>query len=1592
MARTVEERIIKLQVDNGGVEGALKKTEGSLNSFFNGLKRIGSADPTEGITKGAQNASKALVGIGDQTSMVTSRFTALQTIATGALLTIGSQAVQQGSRLIKALTIDPVMAGFDEYQEKMKAIGIISANTGASMSDINGVLGEMNTYADKTIYSFADMTKNLGTFTAAGVKLDVAKDSIKGISNLAATVGSSSEQAGQAMYQLSQAMASGKVSLQDWNSVVIANMGGEKFQKALEATAAEMGHARDQTKSFRDSLQDGWITSEVLTKTLTKFANDKDMLKMATQARTFGDAMGAIKEAAQSGWANMFEALIGGAEKSTKVWTGLQNFGSKVVSVIPGYFQKIGEAMNDLGNDGVTPMDKIVTAVKSMGDSLSIIFKGPITLVRKAFGLLGDTGMTVFTKTIPNAIKNVASVLEMFAKRVAPLNPLFEKLGSVVASVFRGIMKVIRAVTGFIKDRFKNLWDVTYKQSNDMLSGIGKSWSSVSGLISKPFQAGKDAMDRIMGSFVTSFTSKFGKLQSPLDDFKQAWGNVKIALKNVTETVLNLMKALVPKDTGLGRFLEKLSEKSTNFFDSVKPGKQQWIKDFSQRVLELSEGVAHGSEKFDEFVTKVKEAVKHSEKLQAAFETTKEILKKLVDGFKEAFTIPTVSANSNDGAGGIGDMAGKLKASKDPIGDTLDFITNKFKELNKVLKDPAIKAALITFATIVVAFKAFSVITKNITALTGVLKTFRKNTKSLMTSIKEVPQSISGMFTGISTAMNTLAKGAAQIGLILAWAFAIKKISDALSVLADIPEGEITKGMVAIVTSIAAISAAMIIMNKFIGGTTGKRILAMTASIFAIGLAMELMADAVKLLQGINILSVAFDIGIMTGALAIMAKVLKNGTFSAKAGIALTGVAIAMVALAAALFVISAIPFGMMIGSIIGLTVVLAALGLAGKGLSLGSAAAMLALAVAVGVLAVSIALLSQIPFNDLVVGIAALAVGLLVFIGAMALAGLAAPLIAAIAAPLALLGLAIVALGAGMLLGAIGIAVFSVAFVAAAAAFVVGVGIILAGLVALAPMVAQNWKELLLMGGVLSLIGIALAIFGAGLIIAGAGALIAGIGIGVLAIGLGLIAIVLPVLAAGIVTFVTLMNTLKDSLDTFTAVSSAVSDGLTAIGLGAIAAGLGALVAAVGLAVFALAIVALGLALALGGLLVLAFAASFAKAIEIVLVAMSHIPFIGGQFKQAAADIKASGLDTEAQNAGQGVVDGVASAVTGATDSGKKLGSGAKDGLTQGLAGMKDTGVQGGQDATAGLGALQQGMKARGMDLGQNGENGLGAGLKGMMDTGKLGGTDASNGLGSLQQAMKQNGMDLGTNGESGLGAGLQGMLGTGQEGGSDAASGLRGAGGEANSAGNHVGSQGKDGAKTGIAGMDGIGSNAGAGLAGGLKGSGGLIQKAAEGLASLIPKGIKDLLNIHSPSRVTRALGDYVGQGLALGMEDSSKGVSTKAAMLAGKVTKAMTSIADIANSAIQDGLELSPVITPVLDTSSIQNSSIKGIRIGTRLQGPLPQMATSNKSATIPATTTTSINNNPTFNITQQPGESAEALTDRIEKMLSERTYAI
>ena len=370
MSASIDSRVVEMRFDNKQFESAVSTSMSTLDKLKQKLNLSGASKGLSDLNTAAKNVNMS--GLGGAVESVTAKFSALQVMGVTALANITNSAVNAGKNIVKSLTIDPVKSGFSEYETKMGSIQTILANTehqGTTLDHVTAALDELNLYADKTIYNFQEMTRNIGTFTAAGVDLDTSVRSIQGIANLAAVSGSTSQQASTAMYQLSQALATGTVKLMDWNSVVNAGMGGKVFQNALIQTAAMLdGAAADveawQAKnidaygSFRDSLTQGeWLTSEVLTKTLEQFtmaaeegsseweafkkslvddgyteAQAEGILKMAntatdaaTKVKTFTQLMDTLKESAQSGWAQTWESIIGDFEEAKEFFTGLSD-------------------------------------------------------------------------------------------------------------------------------------------------------------------------------------------------------------------------------------------------------------------------------------------------------------------------------------------------------------------------------------------------------------------------------------------------------------------------------------------------------------------------------------------------------------------------------------------------------------------------------------------------------------------------------------------------------------------------------------------------------------------------------------------------------------------------------------------------------------------------------------------------------------------------------------------------------------------------------------------------------------------------------------------------------------------------------------------------------------------------------------------------------------------------------------------------------------------------------------------------------------------------------------------------------------------
>ena len=459
MSTTVDERVVEMRFDNKQFEQNIQTSLSSIDKLKRSLNLEGAAKGLETVNDAAQKCNMSPLTNAVETVRV--RFSALEVMAITALQNITNSALAAGKNLVSAFTVDPIKSGFEEYETQINAVQTILANTsskGTTLDQVNNALDELNHYADMTIYNFTEMTRNIGAFTAAGVDLDTSVTAIKGIANLAAVSGSNSQQASTAMYQLSQALAAGTVKLQDWNSVVNAGMGGQVFQDALKETAKVHGIAIDEMikdeGSFRETLSKGWLTSDILTETLAKFTGDlnedqlrtmgyaddqiKSIMEMgktandaATKVKTFTQLFDTLKEAAQSGWTQSWEIIVGDFEEAKELLTEVSDTFSAVINASADARNKMLQDWKDLG--GRTMM---IEAVKNVFEGLVSVAKP----VREAFN-------EIFP---PMTGKQLAEITE----RIRDLTAKF-KMGEESSKNLKNTFKGVFAVLDIVGQAFK---------------------------------------------------------------------------------------------------------------------------------------------------------------------------------------------------------------------------------------------------------------------------------------------------------------------------------------------------------------------------------------------------------------------------------------------------------------------------------------------------------------------------------------------------------------------------------------------------------------------------------------------------------------------------------------------------------------------------------------------------------------------------------------------------------------------------------------------------------------------------------------------------------------------------------------------------------------------------------------------------------------------------------------------------------------------------------------------------------------------------------------------------------------------------------
>jgi len=813
MSTTIDERVVEMRFDNKQFEQNIQTSLSSLDKLKKSLNLEGAAKGLETVNDAANKCSGNMSPLSNAVETVRVRFSALEVMAITALQNITNSALAAGKNLVSAFTVDPIKTGFEEYETQINAVQTILANTsskGTTLDQVNNALDELNHYADMTIYNFTEMTRNIGTFTAAGVDLDTSVAAIKGIANLAAVSGSNSQQASTAMYQLSQALAAGTVKLQDWNSVVNAGMGGQVFQDALKETAKVHGIAIDEMikdeGSFRETLSKGWLTSDILTETLAKFTGDlnedqlrtmgytddqiKSIMEMgktandaATKVKTFTQLFDTLKEAAQSGWTQSWEIIVGDFEEAKELLTEVSDTFSAVINASADARNKMLQDWKDLG--GRTMM---IEAVKNVFEGLVSVAKP----VREAFN-------EIFP---PMTGKQLAEITE----RIRDLTAKF-KMGEESSKNLKNTFKGVFAVLDIVGQAFKAV-----------AGGVGE-------LIGLFLPAGNG---------VLSLTGSFGEYLVKLDETVKKtdiFGKAVSTVVDIVKTVITFVKTAGEKVKEFGKAAgEKFDFPGFELFHSFLERVHDRMAQIGDGAGKMKSGVIVAFEMMGEALEKCK----FLKVMEALWTAVKVIAGGIADAVGTMMGTLAEKLGNTDFSGvldilnsiAVGGIALSVSKFLKSVTEPLDGVRGCFEAYQTNLKAGTLLKIGAAIALLAGSIVAISLIDSDkLSASLGAITVLFANLLGAMAIFNKI-SSDTGKVSKACTAM-------------IAMSVAVSILAGALKKVSDLDWGELARGLV----GIAGLTTIVVASSKAMASSQ-KQVMKGATSLIIFGAAIKILASA----------------------------------------------------------------------------------------------------------------------------------------------------------------------------------------------------------------------------------------------------------------------------------------------------------------------------------------------------------------------------------------------------------------------------------------------------------------------------------------------------------------------------------------------------------------------------------------------------------------------------------------------------------------------------------------------------------------------------------------------------------------------------
>ena len=897
MSKTIDQRVVEMRFDNANFEKNVHTSMSTLDKLKKSLKFEDSAKGFENVSKAAGRVDMG--GLANGVESVRMKFSALEVMAVTALSNITNSAVNAGKKLVSELTLDPIISGFQEYETQINATQTILANTqkeGATIQDVNRALDELNKYADLTIYNFTEMTRNIGTFTAAGVDLNTSVNAIKGIANLAAVSGSTSQQASTAMYQLSQALASGTVKLMDWNSVVNAGMGGQVFQDALKMTARIHGIAIDEMiadeGSFRETLSKGWLTSDILTETLQHFTeftdtyneeslkrqgyNEKEIAEIkqmgitatdaATKVKTLSQLYDVMKETAQSGWAATWKILLGDFEEAKESLTKFSNMlneplaaaadaRNKILSegFSSGWKQFLNEGIEDaegfkeavlsIGKEAVPGLEDLIEKAGGFEESLK---KGWITsdMLAEAVGNLTAKTAGLSDEELRNLgyTRDQVTALEDLNNRIQDgslnLDDYAKKIGRIsgrenIILALTAAFEKLQPILGTIKDAFNEVFEpLTGEELYNFTVQI------------KDFVSGLTISEEALNNFkmsIEGILSIFHIAGKGISAFAQIIGHLLGKLLPVGDGILDVTGSLgeflvsIDRAIDSGGYLEKFVEVVNGAIDKLASG-FKIAKDYVLNFIGSWTGID-----FTKF-----------ESLRDVFALVGEKLSEFGEKIRDTF--PWVNSLQETVTAAFQKIRGSADEDLGAVNTVLESLKTAGSKVKEVFSNIAQKIGAFLAPVVAKIKSAFSGVTITDVIGTGLLagifgsiKKFADALADLLKNFKGIGESISGVLDAARDAIVLWQKDI-KANILLKIAGAVGILAAALWVISKVDVTRVKGSMVAITILLAEVSSIMAGIMKW--GTSANALegLSEAAQLGKIATAMMVIAGAVLIL------------------------------------------------------------------------------------------------------------------------------------------------------------------------------------------------------------------------------------------------------------------------------------------------------------------------------------------------------------------------------------------------------------------------------------------------------------------------------------------------------------------------------------------------------------------------------------------------------------------------------------------------------------------------------------------------------------------------------------------------------------------------